>query len=178
MSLRVLVVDDDQAFAHMLKRTLVRHGMTVHETHDSTAALACIQANTIDAVLLDLMLGDESGLLLIEPMLMAHPEVRIVVLTGYASIPTTVQALKLGAHNYLAKPVGAHEVIAALEGDEVASNHDMTESKPMSLKRLEWEHIQRVLAEHDGNVSATADSLGMHRRSLQRKLFKKPPNDG
>ena len=112
----------------------------------------------------------------LEPLRRAHPHMRIVVLTGYASIATAVKAIKLGADDYLAKPVTASAVAAVLErraqdpaGDEPAAN-----ATPMSPRRLEWEHLQRVLAEHDGNISATARTLRMHRRTLQRKLAKRP----
>ena len=102
---------------------------------------------------------------------------RIVVLTGYASIATAVKAIKLGADDYLAKPVTANAVAAVLgrgARKEVANDGQPAALEPMSPRRLEWEHIQRVLAEHDGNISATARTLHMHRRTLQRKLAKKP----
>jgi two-component system response regulator RegA len=103
---------------------------------------------------------------------------RIVVLTGYASIATAVRAIKLGADDYLAKPVTASAVAAVLERGARTEAHDDDNSaaplEPMSPRRLEWEHIQRVLAEHDGNISATARTLRMHRRTLQRKLAKHP----
>ena len=117
--------------------------------------------------------------MLIEPLRREYPRMRIVVLTGYASIATAVKAIKLGADDYLAKPVTAAAVAAVLErgartksGDERTAAHE-----PMSPRRLEWEHIQRVLAEHDGNISATARTLRMHRRTLQRKLLKRPTKD-
>jgi len=100
-----------------------------------------------------------------------------LILTGYASIATTVQAIKLGADNYLAKPADSAAVLRALDDDSgsVASNDDeASDFQPMSVSRLEWEHIQRVLNEHEGNVSATARALNMHRRTLQRKLAKRP----
>ena len=97
----------------------------------------------------------------------------MVVLTGYASIATAIEAIKLGATHYLAKPVDADEIIAAFEkreGDTAAQ----VAMNPLSVDRLEWEHIQRVLSENEGNISATARSLNMHRRTLQRKLNKNP----
>jgi two-component system response regulator RegA len=104
---------------------------------------------------------------------------RIVVLTGYASIATAVKAIKLGADDYLAKPVTASAVADALARGERATGHtagaDASHAaEPMSPRRLEWEHIQRVLTDNDGNISATARTLRMHRRTLQRKLAKKP----
>jgi two-component system response regulator RegA len=118
------------------------------------------------------MPGD-SGLTLVRRLSAIEPTTRIVVLTGYASISTAVEAIKLGATHYLVKPVDADEVVAAFhkaEGDDSVS----VAASPLSVDRLEWEHIQRVLAEHDGNISATARALNMHRRTLQRKLFKNP----
>jgi len=122
--------------------------------------------------ILDLSLGDENGIDLIKPLLKVHPELKIVVLTGYASLTTAVQAIKLGAWNYLAKPVDVGSILNAFskENDELPQ---VTISTPISLKQLEWEHLQRVLAENKGNVSETARQLGMHRRTLQRKLKKK-----
>ena len=96
------------------------------------------------------------------------------MLTGYASIPTTVKALKLGAADFLAKPVGSREVLAAMAGE---TGEPAAPERPISLRRLEWEHIQRVLADHNGNVSLAAKSLNLHRRSLQRKLRKRAPKD-
>ncbi len=98
---------------------------------------------------------------------------RILMLTGYASIQTAVEAIKLGATNYLPKPAGVAEILSALQSDQPNTELEIAE-QPLSVDRLEWEHIQRVLAEHDGNISATARALNMHRRTLQRKLAKKP----
>ena len=105
------------------------------------------------------------------------PEIRVLLLTGYASIATAVEAIKRGAHDYLAKPVDADAVVRALlDGDTTASEDDVIDAPeaPLALRRLEWEHIQRVLTECDGNISETARRLGMHRRTLQRKLSKHP----
>jgi two-component system response regulator RegA len=98
---------------------------------------------------------------------------RILMLTGYASIQTAVEATKLGATQYLPKPASVDEILAAL-ANETANPDIPVAAQPLSVERLEWEHIQRVLAEHDGNISATARALNMHRRTLQRKLAKKP----
>jgi two-component system response regulator RegA len=173
----VLVVDDDERFAVTLAMALARRGYVVHVAHDSAAALVTAAAKDPDAAIVDLKLGADDGLALIEPLRRAHPRMRIVVLTGYASIATAVKAIKLGADDYLAKPVTASAVAAVLE----RGTHSMPEDErraeplePMSPRRLEWEHIQRVLADHDGNISATARTLRMHRRTLQRKLAKKP----
>ena len=106
-------------------------------------------------------------------MLEVVPDCRVVVLTGYSSIATAVQAIKLGAVNYLCKPADAEEILAALSQEEADPGAEVAEHPP-SINRLTWEHIQKVLQEHDGNISATARALGMHRRTLQRKLQKRP----
>ena len=123
--------------------------------------------------MLDLRLERESGLQLIEPLLACRPGLRIVVLTGYASLATAVRAVKLGAVDYLAKPVDAAAILRALNDGEAPADESL-QFEPTPLKQLEWEHLQRVLEENGGNISATARQLGMHRRTLQRKLQKKP----
>ncbi|MCB1858430.1 MAG: response regulator transcription factor [Gammaproteobacteria bacterium] len=169
-SQRLLVVDDDQSFLSVLKRALVRRGFVVIPARSGQEALAAASRYRPGQALVDLKLGAESGLLLIRPLRQLVDDMKIVVLTGYGSIPTAVQAVKAGAHNYLAKPIDVDTVVAAFA--------EMPEEPPagarMSLRRLEWEHIQRVLEEHGGNISATARSLNMHRRTLQRKLQKRP----
>jgi two-component system response regulator RegA len=126
---------------------------------------------------LDLKLGDENGLRLIPELQALVPEIRVLLLTGYASIATAVEAIKRGAHDYLSKPVDADAVVRALlDGDTNAGDDELIDAPeaPLALRRLEWEHIQRVLTECDGNISETARRLGMHRRTLQRKLSKHP----
>ena len=173
----VLVVDDDERFAMTLAAALARRGYAAHVAHDAAAALATANTKEPEAAIVDLRLGADDGLALIEPLRRAHPKMRIVVLTGYASIATAVKAIKLGADDYRAKPVTAGAVAAVLERGAHAQGggeHAPEPLEPMSPRRLEWEHIQRVLADHDGNISATARTLRMHRRTLQRKLGKKP----
>src|SRR5688500_2580174 len=172
----VLVVDDDERFAVTLAAALARRGYVAHVAHDAARALATARTKEPDAAIIDLKLGADDGLALIEPLRRAHPKMRIVVLTGYASIATAVKAIKLGADDYLAKPVTAGAVAAVLErGTPREPSDERGEPlEPVSPRRLEWEHIQRVLAEHDGNISATARTLRMHRRTLQRKLAKRP----
>jgi two-component system response regulator RegA len=172
----VLVVDDDERFAQTLAQALGRRGWTARVAHDVAAALAAARSEPPDAAIVDLRLAAEDGLTLLEPLRSAHPQMRIIVLTGYASIATAVKAIKLGADDYLAKPVTASAVADALgRGTHAASERETAApSEPMSARRLEWEHIQRVLAENDGNVSAAARTLRMHRRTLQRKLAKRP----
>lgn len=171
----VLLVDDDERFATTLAAALTRRGWQVRIAHDTATALATARSALPAAAVVDLRLGAEDGLALIEPLRRLLPEARLVVLTGYASIATAVRAIKLGADDYLAKPVTGSAVADALErGAPLDHPAAEDEVQPMSPRRLEWEHIQRVLAEHDGNVSATARMLRMHRRTLQRKLAKRP----
>jgi len=176
MTNHALVIDDDATFNAVLSRALMRRGWMVSGATDAAAALAAARAAPPDAAVLDLNLGSSSGLQLIRPLLDIAPACRIVVLTGYASIATAVEAVKLGATQYFAKPIEVDAIVAAFVpagGDPVASV-DPPPAEPLSVERLEWEHIQRVLHEHDGNISATARALKMYRRTLQRKLAKHP----
>lgn len=176
MTQSVLVIDDDATFNNVLTRALTRRGFEVASAVDADHALAAAHLAPPDAVVLDLNLGSVSGLSLIQPLLAVAPHCRIVVLTGYASIATAVEAVKLGATQYFAKPVEVDAIVAAfVEAPDVAPAHDLAPpTDPLSVSRLEWEHIQRVLHEHDGNISSTARALKMHRRTLQRKLAKRP----
>ncbi|MDP1652268.1 MAG: response regulator [Rhodocyclaceae bacterium] len=174
--MKVLVIDDDVTFNAVLARALTRRGYRVSSAADAHAALTAAQAAPPDAVVLDLNLGNSSGLNLIRPLLDIAPACRIVVLTGYASIATAVEAIKLGAMQYFAKPIEVDAIVAVFETpEETGPDADaILSSDPLSVGRLEWEHIQRVLHEHAGNISATARALRMHRRTLQRKLAKHP----
>lgn len=172
MSKRLLLADDDEVFARVLGESLRRKLYEVTIVHTPEEIDAAIGSDQFDYILLDLMMGDISTLPRIRDILSAQPAARLLVLTGYASVATTVQAIKLGATDYLAKPVGTREVLAALEDSSPDEGEEDVEHMP--LRQVEWEHIQRVLAEHQGNISATARALGIHRRSLQRKLAKKP----
>ena len=170
---KLLLVDDDEVFSGVLARALVKRGFEVFCATDSDEAMDVVKKQEPGHAVVDLKLDHESGLDLIPALKSANPNMVIVVLTGYASISTAVEAVKRGAANYLAKPAKADEVVQALSGEQSAMPLP-ADYAPMSVERLEWEHIQKVLAEHDGNISATARSLGMHRRTLQRKLAKKP----
>lgn len=172
----LLVIDDDPVFNRVLSRVMGQRGFRVFGAHDADDALALARRHDPEFVVLDLNLGGQSGLKLIPPLLALNPDVRILVLTGYASIATAVDAVKLGAVQYLAKPAEADAIVRALRVDEVVLA-DAVSDTPMSVERLEWEHLQRVLTEHDGNISATARALRMHRRTLQRKLAKRPHRD-
>lgn len=169
-----LVIDDDPSFNAILVRTLERRGHPAQGVHDAAAALAVAAAEAPGRIVLDLNLNGSSGLALIPELLRLDPTCRIVVLTGYASITTAVDAIKLGAVQYLAKPVEIEAILAAFAADEAPDTAAPASDEPLSVDRLEWEHIQRVLNENDGNISATARALKMHRRTLQRKLAKRP----
>jgi two-component system response regulator RegA len=170
----ILVIDDDETFNTVLTRALGRRNLTPRGALDGEQALALAAQVPPDGVVLDLNLGGASGLALIEPLLAINPACRIVVLTGYASIATAVDAIKLGAVQYLAKPVEVDAILAAFDAGSRPDIEESPATAPLSVDRLEWEHIQRVLREHDGNISATARALKMHRRTLQRKLSKRP----
>lgn len=169
----LLVVDDDPVFNRVLARALGQRGFDAYGATDGAGALELARDHAPEFIVLDLNLGGESGLKLIRPLLEASPHARILVLTGYASIATAVDAVKLGATQYLAKPADVDAIIKALRAEDVVPGDGVPDA-PMSVDRLEWEHIQRVLAEHDGNISATARALKMHRRTLQRKLARPP----
>ena len=171
---RGLVVDDDETFARTLSRALQRRGLLVDVVHDGPAALA-VASPGFDFILLDLRLGQNSGLSLIEQLRDAAPNARIVLLTGFASIATAVEAIKRGADDYLAKPANIAAVLKAIDPETPETDvEDEAPTRMLSFDRVAWEHIQQALRESDGNVSAAARLLGMHRRTLQRKLAKRP----
>lgn len=169
MSVRYLVVDDDDAFRDRLIRAIRSRGVEVHGAHDGEAALALMRMHAFERVITDLKMPGISGVELVPALLAINPAVRIVVLTGYGSIATTVQCVRRGAVNYLTKPVEVDYLLAAF--DAVAEPSVAHFATP-SLASVEWNHIQRVLDESEGNVSRAARTLGLHRRSLQRKLQK------
>jgi len=172
--LNYLLVDDDAAFSAVLARVLQRRGEQAFTASNGNEAIVQLQNKKIDRVVLDLKLEQESGLAILQQLLTQQPALEIVILTGYSSISTAVEAIKLGATNYLCKPAGMEEIIAAFEVRTGGAAEVPLEDSPPSVNRLEWEHIQKVLNHHEGNISATAKTLGMHRRTLQRKLQKRP----
>ena len=169
----LLLVDDDPIFCDALRRALERRGMQAEVAHDVPQAERLAAARPPRYAVLDLRMPGPPGLVLIERLRRLDPAVRIVILTGYASIATAVEAIKLGAVQYLTKPTDAAQILEALHQDEGNPEVEVPEH-PLSVNRLEWEHIQKVLAEHEGNISGAARALGMHRRTLQRKLNKRP----
>ncbi|MCF6193303.1 MAG: response regulator [Kangiellaceae bacterium] len=169
----IYVIDDDEVFGNVLTRSLSRLNYQAEHFLTPQQALPKIESNKEITILLDLNLKNDSGLRWIKNIRMRNMDCQIVLLTGYASIATAVEAIKLGANDYLTKPITAREIIQHLQSS-VGELEMLTNNTPMSVERLEWEHIQKVLMDHDGNISASARSLRMHRRTLQRKLSKKP----
>ncbi|MDG2115269.1 MAG: response regulator transcription factor [Porticoccaceae bacterium] len=168
-----LIIDDDRSFSAVLKRALSRLGNSVAIANNGTEAAQQCADSTFDRVVLDLKLDQESGLAILKQLKQLQPDINVLILTGYSSISTAVEAIKLGAINYLCKPASVDDIVTAFENNDGNTEVLMKDSPP-SVNRLEWEHIQRVLNENQGNISATARSLGMHRRTLQRKLQKRP----
>lgn len=173
---KLLIIEDDIAFATTLSRRMTKHGFSCHQIHQADQALhTCLQEKP-DCILLDMKLADQNGLTLIKPIRAALPHVRLVLLTGFSSVATAVQSMRLGADDYLAKPVNTQMLLTALnaKNDEEQPVNLSVDVETISTERLEWEHINQVLNSNQGNVSETARQLGMHRRTLQRKLQKKP----
>ena len=173
MKERFLIVDDDPAFTRVLSRAMTRREYDVQVARSSEEAEQLIENWIPDLATVDLKMDGNSGLSLIPKLRQSNTAMKILMLTGYASIATAVEAIKLGATQYLPKPADAEQILTALNKVEADAEVEVTE-QPMSVNRLEWEHIQKVLKEHEGNISATARALGMHRRTLQRKLSKRP----
>jgi len=169
----LLLIDDDAGFCDVLSRALSRQGFNVKQSQSVADACQIAKQHKFEYAVVDLRIGQDSGLTMVKELTALHPQIKIVVLTGYASIATAVEAIKLGAKQYLTKPA---EVADIIEGFSKAEGDVAVEpsANPMSVKRLEWEHLQKVLQEHDGNISAAARAMDMHRRTLQRKLQKKP----
>lgn len=168
----LLIVEDDAAFARTLKRSFERRGYEVMLAADVERARALIDARTPGHAVVDLKLGNASGLTVVQALHEHDSAMRIVVLTGFASIVTAVEAIKLGACNYLVKPANTDDIETAFTrqpGDVEAP----VAARPTSIKTLEWERIHQTLVECDFNISEAARRLGMHRRTLARKLGKR-----
>jgi two-component system response regulator RegA len=171
---RLLLIEDDEVFSTVVSRALERRGFNVQVVSDIESARLAVCTTQADFAIVDLNLAGHSSLELIPGLRDKNPSARILMLTGYASIATAVEAIKLGADNYLAKPADIDDILTALSAEPEDNDQDSPFQEPMSVRRLEWEHIQKILMENDGNISETARQLKMHRRTLQRKLQKKP----
>ena len=172
----LLLVDDDATLCEALARGFATRGFEVRIALTSEEAKRLIEENVPEYAVIDLKLSDGDGLKLISVLMALDRSIRIVVLTGYGSIPTAVESIKLGAIYYLAKPANVDDIVNAFHrnaGDDTVPLN----GKAMSLSRLEWEYIQWVLQQHHGNIAATARALSMHRRTLQRKIAKHPVRD-
>jgi two-component system response regulator RegA len=165
----LLIVEDDTPLRERLVRAMRDRGYDARGVPDHAAAVEVAREDSPELALVDLRLPGESGLAVIRELKARDPATVVVVLTGYGSIATAVEAIKLGAASYLTKPADADQIVAAFDGTQPDEHGDVP-----SLARVEWEHIQRVLADCGGNVSKAARALGIHRRSLQRKLSKYP----
>lgn len=172
---RILLVDDDERLRERLGRALRDRGYSVRTAPGPAEALALQAEEPAALAVIDLRMPGGSGLELLGNLLETDPRLRVVVLTGYGSIATAVEAVRLGAVSYLQKPADADMVLAAFERAAADPGTEAPDYEPPSLARAEWEHIQRVLEDCGGNVSKAARKLGLHRRTLQRKLQKYPP---
>ena len=169
----LLIVEDDEVLGERLAAAFAARGFDVRSARTTAAAEDLIKEDPPELVVLDLRVGQDNGLALIPILKQADPATRVVVLTGYGSIATAVEAVKRGATQYLTKPADADEILAVFAGQE-SQTEPVSTLQSMSLDRLEWEHINKVLLECGGNVSEAARLLGLHRRTLQRKLAKYP----
>lgn len=170
---RLLLVDDDHTFCRVLSQALEKRKFEVAVALDIQGGLDIAGEFEPEYAIIDLRIGHDSGLELVAKLIALDEQTRIVMLTGYASIVTAVEAIKLGAIHYLTKPANADEIINAFNKNKGDASI-LINANPLSVKRLEWEHLQKILMENNGNISAAARSLNMHRRTLQRKLNKHP----
>ena len=171
----VLVVDDDPVFRKRLCRAFHDRDCEAHEAGTAEQTIDIARNVSPDLVLLDLKMPGLSGLDVIQAIKKLDSTIAVIILTGYGSIATALQALRLGADHYLSKPADAEQILAAYRDLDTDLNGKQTPTSVPSLARVEWEHIQRVLSDCSGNISQAAKLLGIHRRSLQRKLSKYPP---
>jgi len=169
----LLIVDDDKVFCDVLAEALGKRGYAVSSAQNTDDGLELARKEPPEYAVIDLKMPGKSGLEMVSELKKLDEHTRIVMLTGYASITTAVEAIKLGAIHYLAKPADADDIVAAFHREQGDKNAPIR-SKPLSVGQVEWEHIHKVLTECDGNISETARRLNMHRRTLQRKLAKYP----
>jgi two-component system response regulator RegA len=169
----LLMVDDDQSLRERLARAFADRGLDVVQAASHDEALAIARERALDRAVVDLRMPGPGGLAVVEGLLGLQPALQIVVVTGYGSIATAVEAMRLGAHDYLTKPANADQILASFDASPSGDAAEPAYEVP-SLAKLEREHIERVLQECNGNISKAARALGMHRRTLQYKLAKFP----
>ncbi len=169
----ILVVEDDNAFRTILVNALNERGYEARGVGDTSAAIRAAEHDSPEMAVVDLRLPDRSGLDVVRQLKAIDDSTAIVVLTGHGSIATALESVRLGATHYLTKPTDADRILAAFQHGLASRPRDLP-TEPPSLARVEWEHLNRVLTDCDGNVSEAARQLGMHRRSFQRKLAKYP----
>jgi two-component system, response regulator RegA len=171
-----LVVDDDEVFRNRLCRALAQRNWEAEPAADGENALNFARDRSPDLVLVDLRMPGKGGLDVVQELRAIDSSMTIIVLMGYGSIPTAISAMKRGADHYLSKPADADQILAAYESlrTDPKEAPDVPATVP-SLARVEWEHLQRVISDCGGNLSQATRLLGIHRRSLQRKLGKYPP---
>ena len=176
----ILIVDDDEVYRTRLARAFVDRGYDVRTAQDYDSAVVVATEESPELAVVDLKMPGKSGLELVKALSEIDPATKTVVLTGYGSIATAIDAVRLGATYYLSKPADADDIVGAFARGEAPPleppQPDSGDYKAPSLARAEWEHINRVLSDSGGNISEAARRLGIHRRSLQRKLQKYPPN--
>ncbi len=177
----ILIVDDDETYRNRLARAFVDRGYDVRTAQDYDSAVATASTESPEFAVVDLKMPGKSGLELVKALHEIDPATKSVVLTGYGSIATAIDAVRLGATYYLSKPADADDIVGAFARGEAPPlappSPDSADYKAPSLARAEWEHINRVLSDAGGNISEAARRLGIHRRSLQRKLQKYPPRE-
>lgn len=171
----LLLVDDDAIYRERLAKAVAARGYDVRTAANAAEAMAMAEADSPELAVLDLRMPGESGLELLRRLRALDPTTKVLMLTGYGSIATAMEAVRQGAVHYLTKPADVDDILAAFnpEGPAVEVGADV---ETPSLARVEWEHIQRVLNDCEGNLSEAARRLGMHRRSLQRKAARRRPS--
>ena len=172
----LLLVDDDETFTRVMARAMARRGFRVSTASSAEAGLALAREDLPEYAVLDLKMEGDSGLVLLPKLHELDAEMRVLILTGYSSIATAVEAIKRGADDYLPKPASVAMILKALQAETIEEAKLPAPVNMTPLNRLDWEHIQQAMQETEGNISAAARLLGMHRRTLQRKLFKRPAN--
>jgi len=174
----ILVVDDTLILRERLSLAFQQRGFRVETAANYDEAVTVFTSRPTDLAVLDLRMPGRSGLELLNRLLQIRPQTRVIMLSGFGSIPASIDAIRAGAVNFLSKPADADDILGAfIRGDSPSTPQSVTEFPAPSLARTEWEHIHRVLGDCGGNISEAARRLGIHRRSLQRKLRKRAPED-